>query len=331
VENGETDTASKAMIPSKSNPLDESDAENDVKIEDGVSNHSVLPDEIENEIEDDRSSALKPPSILKILGFSTLVAGLLISVLLNISFLSAGGEVDGTTSLFQWIVVSGALLITTVSLATSFWLYYVRSIYLKDGPALVPEKWGVLLAELGHVTNQSNISIVEKLTSLIEVTSYQSNKSEALLESFLTLQEAISNRDDEIARLKKGHDAKIFKQFITRFIRVSSALEEIRHEAQGSDQEKNLKWLCRLIQNALEECGVEQISPEIGDDYRKLGSEVDDTPKIIDTKDELKDFHIASVESPAYIFRGEGDLEVIIPATVTIYRREDEEGVTTND
>ena len=58
---------------------------------------------------------------------------------------------------------------------------------------------------------------------------------------------------------------------------------------------------------------------------------MDDTPKIIDTKDELKDFHIASVESPAYIFRGEGDLEVIIPATVTIYRREDEEGVTTND
>ena len=35
--------------------------------------------------------ALKPPSILKILGFSTLVAGLLISVLLNISFLNNFG------------------------------------------------------------------------------------------------------------------------------------------------------------------------------------------------------------------------------------------------
>ena len=193
----------------------------------------------------------------------------------------------------------------------------------------MPEKWGILIAELSHVTNEFNINTVEKLTSLIKANSQQSIKSETLLESFLTLQETISNRDEEINRLKKGHDSKIFKRFIMRFVKVSSALHEIRDEAQDSDQAKNYKYLCRLIQNALEECGVEQLMPEIGADYRRLGSEVDDDPKIIETNDKLKNFHVASVESLAYIIEGEGSREIILPATVTIYRTK-EEGVATN-
>jgi len=159
---------------------------------------------------------------------------------------------------------------------------------------------------------------------LIEVSNIQTEKSESLLSSFLTLQETISNRDEEISRLKKGHDSKIFKRFIARFIRVSASLEEIREEEKDSDQIKNYTYLCKKIRSALEECGVEQLFPAVGYDYRQMGEEVVDDPRIIETTQKSKDFQIASVESPAYVIEGEGDREVIIPSKITIYRIQQE-------
>ena len=271
---------------------------------------------------DSQFSVHKSPSLVKILGLAVLVAGLFGSILINITLLSQGVEIGtpNSSSTLQWVVIIAALLITAVSLGVSFWLYYVRSLYLKDGPALVPERWGVLINDLRYDTNQSKMDTLERLSAVIEASKHQSAKSEALLESFLTLQDTITNRDKEIARLKKGHDSKIFKRFITRFIRVSISLEEICEEAKESDQAKNYKYLCRKIQNALEECGVEPFAPPVGFDYRELGPEVDDEPKILEIEDASKDFQIASVESPAYVIEGEGDREIILPSKVTIYR-----------
>ena len=265
-------------------------------------------------------------SLVKVFSLVILVAGLVISVLLNISFLSLDEAATTDSSVFLWVLVTGAFLITAVSLGISFWLYYVRSLYLKDGPALVPEKWGKVISELSQITNQSNINTFKALTSLIEANSIQISKSETLLESFLTLQETISNRDEEIARLKKGHDSKVFKRFINRFIKVSISLEEIYQEERDSDQAKNFKYLCRKMQNALEECGVEQIYPSVGYDYREMGPEVLDNPNVIETNDKSKNFQIASVQSPAYVIEGEGDREIILPSKVTIYMNNEERG-----
>lgn len=275
---------------------------------------------------DSEFSVHKSPSLLKILGLAALVSGLLGSILFNITLLSQGDEISNPTSnsTLHWVVIIAALLITAVSLGVSFWLYYIRSLYLKDGPALVPEKWGVLINDLRYDTNQSNMDTLERLSAVIKASSHQSAKSEVLLESFLTLQDTITNRDKEIARLKKGHDSKIFKRFITRFIRVSISLEEIHEEAKETDQAKNYMYLCRKIKNALEECGVEQFSPPIGFDYREFGPEVDDDPKVLEIEDASKNFQIASVESPAYVIKGEGDKEIILPSKVTIYKSQNE-------
>jgi len=267
----------------------------------------------------------KPVPVLAIIGIALLVAVFLVSLILNVSLLSKPDQ-SNPVSTFNWVVVISSLLIAGLGLGISFWMYYARTVYLKNGPALVPERWGHILAELGHVTNQANMNTVESLTAVLKASNHQTEKSESLLESFLTLQQAISNRDDEISRLKKGHDAKIFKRFITRFIRVSVALEEIREEAKDSDQAKNYKYLCRLIQNSLEDCGVEQVRPEINSDYREAGPEIADDPTLITTNDSTLDFKIASVESPAYVIEGEGDREIIIPAKVSVYKLEEQEG-----
>jgi hypothetical protein len=342
VNDEQTEGRSKESVPEKSGILDKSNAENEAKNETknkliearsevsdpekpGILDTSNEKTETKNETIDPRLPVQKPQSILIILGLAALVAGLVVSILVNISLLTIGGDHASNISLFQWVVITGALLITAISLGISFWLYYVRTLYIKDGPALVPEKWGAIIAELSHVTNQSNINTVSKLTSLLKDSSHLTDKSETLLESFLTLQDTISNRDAEINRLKKGHDSKIFRRFIVRFIRVSNALQEIRKEAKDSDQAKNYKYLCRLIQSALDECGVEQLFPEIGSDYRQLGVEVDDDPEVIETNDALKNYHIASVETPAYMIEGEGGRDIIFSATVTIYKTKEKE------
>lgn len=269
----------------------------------------------------------KPIPVLAIIGISLIVVVFLVSLILNVSLLSNPDQ-SNAISTFNWVVVISSLLIAGLGLGISFWMYYARTVYLKNGPALVPERWGHILAELGHVTNQANMNTVESLTAVLKASNYQTEKSESLLESFLTLQQAISTRDDEISRLRKGHDAKIFKRFVSRFIRVSVALEEIREEAKDSDQAKNYKYLCRLIQNALEDCGVEQIRPEINSDYREAGPEIADDPTLITTNDSTLDFKIASVESPAYVIEGEGDREIIIQAKVSVFKLEEQEGTS---
>ena len=74
------------------------------------------------------------------------------------------------------------------------------------------------------------------------------------------------------------------------------------------------------MQNALEECGVEQLKPEINTDYREAGPEIADDPTIIPTDDENLDFKISSIEATGYVIEGEGDREIIIPAKVSIYK-----------
>lgn len=284
----------------------------------------------ENTVEEQKSVANpKPVPVLTVIGIALIIALFLASIILNVFLLSQPDRTNAL-SIFNWVVVIGSLLIGGLGLGISFWMHYARVVYLKNGPALVPEKWGHVLAELGQVTNKANMNTLESLTAVLTASNYQSKKSEGLLESFLTLQHAISTRDDEISRLKKGYDVKVFKRFVTRFIRVSIALEEIRDEAQYSDQAKNYNYLCRLIQNAIEDCGVEKVNPPINSDYREAGPEVADDPLLIGTNDPSLNFMIASVESPAYVVEGEGDREILIPAKVSIYKTEEQKG-TCND
>ena len=221
---------------------------------------------------------------------------------------------------FHWILIFGLIILTSMSLTLFFWNYYIRSIYIKDGPALVPEKWGTIIADL---TTDSKIHHRRLQTSLLEVqqrSEEQSNNSSELLKSFLAMQTALNARDEENARLKKGYDGKIFKKFLSRFIRVDGSLQELRGEFSDPEQQKNYTYLLRSMQAALEECGVERFIPEVGSDYRDAGSELDENPSIVETDDKTKDYKIHEVVSIGYILEGEGGSEVIVPSKVAILR-----------
>ena len=282
------------------------------------------PQETVAQAETDHLAVIHPPkkpwSLPRVLAF-TVIPALLIALV--VAFINPKGPADSDFSSSQsmpWIVAIGALLIAAISLGISFWLYYVRALYLKDGPALVPERWGALLAEVCLETSNSRKSTVSGVSALLKDAKQQEQRIDTLLESFLTLQHAISSRDDEIKRLKKGHDAKIFKRFVNRFIKTSIAIDQIKNDSTKWDDSKNIIYIARLLENALDECGVIKIMPELNTDYRNLGAEVADDPDVFETEDESLNFKIADVKSPAYVIEGEGDSEVLIPANVVIYK-----------
>ncbi len=268
-------------------------------------------DDIPEESEDEEQS-IQSFSLGKIVALSTLCA-LIIALILYLLF-------DSENSSIPWGLVIGLIVITSISLVISFWTYYIRSIYIKDGPALVPEKWGAIIGELIKSSKISHAQFQKALEKVQNSSEEQSKKSNNLLESFLTLQNALNTKDEEISRLKKGYDAKIFKRFLMRFIRVDRSLREMSQESESEKESKNYKYLSRIMQDALDECGVNKFTPEIDSDYRDAGPQIADDPIVLPTDDELQDFKIASVKSVGYVLEGEGDVEVIIPSKVSIFR-----------
>jgi hypothetical protein len=260
-------------------------------------------------------------SLLKVTVVGLSCSLLIGSILLNISHLMTGGTADPTSNnKSDWVVILGLLTVTSISLVVTFWHYYIRSIYIKDGPALVPEKWGSLIGELIEFSRVQHFQSEKSLAKVQQFSANQSKKSDDLLESFLTLQEALSARDEEISRLKKGHDAKVFKRFLNRFLRVDRSLREMKEEFSSQADQKNYKYLSRIMQDALEECGVEQFIPEVGSDYRNAGPQIADDPSILVTDDPSQDFKISAIETAGYILEGEGGVEVIVPSKVSIFR-----------
>ena len=270
---------------------------------------------------DDASRSLPRFALARVVLISVVAALFISSVFLNVSLLMGGTHLTSlSSSSFHWILIIGLVIVTAVSLLISFWAHYIRSIYLKDGPALVPEQWGLVI---GKLIDQSKIHHSQYRLSLEKVQKSsveQNKKSDNLLKNFLTLQRALDVRDEEIARLKKGYDAKIFKRFLMRFIRVDRSLREMEHEFSGQEHQKNYRYLKRIMQDALEECGVEQFEPELGSDYREAGREIADDPKVIETSKVDDDFKIAKIESVGYILEGEGKKEVVVPSKVSIYQ-----------
>jgi len=252
---------------------------------------------------------------------AAVVAALLIALLLiNLAMIVASPGLGLTITLESWVVVGVLGFLLALSLGISFWMHFMRLVYLKNGPALVPERWGAVIADLAGITKKTNKQTLETLDKVASATNTQREKADSLLESFLTLQQALTLRDEEISRLKKGYDSKIFSRFIKRFVRVSQALSEIHAESKGGLEEKNYKYLVRLLDDALEECGIEKYAVTVGDDFRELGSEVADSPTIVETEDAKMDYQIATTEKMGYRISGGIDKQIVVSAKVSIYR-----------
>jgi len=215
-----------------------------------------------------------------------------------------------------WFVIIALMALATfISTATSFYLYYWRRIIIEQQSLFVPENLISLITQLLTQLNDLNQRSAQSTSELI-----------ALSESTHTLQAALTQRDHEISRLRQGYDSELFRRFVLRFLRTRVAVDDFLHH--GETTPNTLNQISRLLDDALEECGVVRFRPEVGEDFR-LAKGVADEPHVIESLDADADFKIVEVIEDGYRFAQATNSKVLIPAKVTIsLARKAAEGVT---
>jgi flagellar hook-associated protein FlgK len=213
---------------------------------------------------------------------------------------------------------------TSIAVATSYYLYRWRRILSVEGKLLaIPEE---LIARLATVDSE-----LKALRSAVSRTDTDQMKQRSqmhqaidktnqiisqLFEASATMQNALDQRDGEIKRLREGYDAQLVRRFVGRFIRVKQAVRDAKTYV-GTDM-NTIDQIDRLLDDALDECGVEEFRPKLNEDFR-VAAGVADNPQVIETADASKNFRIVDVLEPGYRFRNGAEREIILSARVSIY------------
>lgn len=226
-------------------------------------------------------------------------------------------DAHDSPSRLLYIVLFIMSLVTLVSTIISFYLYKWRRILLTQPNLLVPEEWGKYLDVVGKNMTKLEASVANNIGHIASSTSESTNKVDNMIETYMSLQGALDQKDSEIRRLKTGYDAEIFRKYLSRFIRIELALDDYIYLKEGD--KKILVQLKRLFEDAFDECGVESFGPQVGEDYRRAFG-VADNPKKTISDDPDKEFTIDEILESGYRLRNGNDYEIIKPAKVSIYK-----------
>lgn len=235
----------------------------------------------------------------------------------------------GTGAEYPGLILVALIAMSVATLGAvmvAFYLYRWRRWTLSAEPHFAPEAWMDRIQKL----TKNQAQVVQTLVRLEERTQLeldtQGKRVENIMTMVMNMQRSLDEKDAEIHRLKRGYDAEVFRKFIRRFIRLHIAIVE---SANGEDvAHDELLMIKRLCEDALEECGIETVEPQVGADYRKTPGVADD-PECLPTANPEDDFLITEVKTPGYrLITGEGE-EYLREAVVSIQRFEPHEEATT--
>lgn len=224
----------------------------------------------------------------------------------------------------QYLLIIMLGLISLISLSTTFWLYRWRRVIVAGKDIVVPETFakqvnGIVQAvngsssELGKVINQQSGAVNQFSGSLKSL----DENIKGMIDTYMSLQAALDQKDEEIVRFKDGYDSKIFHNFLLRFTRVDRVIQEYLED--GKIDLKGLRDIREVMEDALEECGVELFSPNTGEGYLDLDG-IAANPKKIDTKDESQNLTICEVIKAGYRRKlPNSKFEIITQAKVSIF------------
>jgi hypothetical protein len=219
----------------------------------------------------------------------------------------------------SWLYAIAVLLSIglIVSVLVSFYLYRWRRILLSSPHLLVPEELGERIHSHEKALRLIEKAFVTKTMRLEERSGLMSGQITSLIDTFMALQNAIDEKDQEIKRFKNGYDIQVFRRYLYRFVRVHQSIVDF--ERDGELGEREISFIKRLLEDALDECGVEPFEPEIGGDFREIDG-VADRPQTILTETAEENFKVAEVTESGYRIRTEGEhFDTIIPAKVKIF------------
>ncbi len=222
------------------------------------------------------------------------------------------------------ILVVAALVL---SVCTNVLLFKWRRNVGESQVSIVPSE---LENVLNKLTN-SHLKVRDRFSDLIKFLGKREDDTEKqiseLMEAFSVLQNALSDKDREIQRLKKGYDSEVFRRFLIRFIRVDNALaDEI--DAAENDSSINVQRITGvrdLLRDALEDSGVSEFSPSIGESVRE-GFGIADNYKTVPAESSEQELTVAEVLEPGFLIRTPEGKECIKQARVTVFASALEEG-----
>ena len=246
------------------------------------------------------------------------------SYLLVASFLispASGDEaipVSSTSDQFGLIIAIGCLaLITILSLSITFWLYRWRKRFTEKYEIVVPEDWHAVSDLHNNKLNKQEVRI-DQLTQALNRLGADTGELRKIIgnmiESYLSLQGHIDTQDKEIARLREGYDAEIFRRFLNRFIRVDKAIQGYVDE--GSIDLEGLDQIKQILEDAFNECGLKVLEPTLGQDYAQTDG-VADNPRKIPNQDPALVGKIAEVRECGYQLQETG--KIVQTAKVSVY------------
>lgn len=220
------------------------------------------------------------------------------------------------------IAVLGLSGATVLSTAACFYLYRWRRTITAEQALFVPEElivhFRALRAEFARqarLVSTSEGGTAALLRVLEKKVDTAALATSDLAKASKTWQNALDDRDAEIRRLKEGYDFEVMRRFVGRFARAKSAADDFYREGEFSA--KAFDHVRRLLADALEECGVEEFAPKVGDDFRTVDG-VEDNPRTIETSNPAEAFRITNIVAHGYRFARNGQGAVILPARVSI-------------
>ena len=222
----------------------------------------------------------------------------------------------------DWLLLLISLLLNIVLAGTAIYFFKWRKTLNDTYISIVPSE---LLSEFNK--NQSELSTLSKRLEKFEknISRFKKEDSElikALKEYLSILTKNVAEKDEDISRLREGYDTKIFKGFLNRFFRVYRIIEEDLEFYTDKDDEQFIKLLSNLklvLKEAFLDCGLEEFSPQKGEEYKKAFG-VSENIVNIETTAENENMKIAKIKSSGFKLKNDYGDEVIKPAIVAVYK-----------
>ena len=220
-------------------------------------------------------------------------------------------------SLVAIISIISLAVVSVFSLSMTFWLYLWRRRFTDKYEIVVPEDWRGASDrhEKGlQFQDERILGLTKAIGGLAEQGVELQKLIESMTSTYMGLQGSLDQKDEELGRFKKQYDSTIYRKFLKRFIRVDLVLQS--HLEEGAIDIGDLGQIRQLLEDALDECGLEVFQPTVDEDYAKADG-VEDYPKTVPTQDPNLLGKIIEVRQPGYRLQETG--EVIQKAKVTVY------------
>jgi hypothetical protein len=244
----------------------------------------------------------------------TVIVGIIPTICLLIIELASGSRQQGGS-----VLLSVAVVLLPAVAAT--WLYY-RQV---SGP---PDSQPVKSASLDMDVLRSAISEALKAghdisgKQLEESLKHAADQRTETLQAFkqlsqivATLRNAVDEREAELKRYKKNHDAELYRKFLRRIIDICESAQDA---AAANPDKPEIGQIKELSEFLLEECEVKAFMPVIGALYREEFG-VADSPRYVANTDPTLARRIARVIRPGYELLGGEMRQLIIPAKVEVF------------